>query len=80
MHKSPQSAQDQRVSWGEKISYGLADTGFNFYWTNISTFLLFFYTEVFGITAAAAGFMMTTVKLINAFTDPLIGAFADRTS
>ncbi|MFO1370011.1 MAG: MFS transporter [Marinagarivorans sp.] len=80
MHKSPQPASSQQVSWREKISYGLGDTGFNFYWSGISTFLLFFYTDVFGITAAAAGFMMTTIKLINAFTDPLIGALADRTS
>ena len=29
-----------RLSWREKISYGIADMGFNFYWTNIATFLL----------------------------------------
>jgi GPH family glycoside/pentoside/hexuronide:cation symporter len=32
--------------------------GFNFYWTNIATFLLIFYTDVFGISAAAAATMM----------------------
>jgi glycoside/pentoside/hexuronide:cation symporter, GPH family len=53
--------------------------GFNFYWTNIATFLLFFYTEVFGISAAAAASMMFAIKIINAFTDPMIGALADRT-
>ena len=54
--------------------------GFNFYWANIATFLLFYYTDVFGISAAAAASMMFVVKLINAFTDPLIGALADRTN
>lgn len=54
--------------------------GFNFYWANIATFLLFFYTDVFGISAAAAASMMFVIKLINAFTDPLIGALADRTT
>lgn len=68
------------LPWREKISYGIADMGFNFYWTNIATFLLFFYTEVFGISAAAAASMMFSIKLINAFTDPLIGAVADRTT
>ncbi len=68
-----------KLSWREKISYGMGDFGFNLYWTNISAFLLFFYTDVFGITAAAAGFMMTFIKLVNAFTDPLIGALSDRT-
>ncbi len=54
--------------------------GFNFYWTNIATFLLIYYTDVFGISAAAAASMMFTIKIINAFTDPLIGAVADRTT
>ncbi|KQW41149.1 cation transporter [Pelomonas sp. Root662] len=63
----------------EIVGYGLGDMGFNFYWTNISTFLLIFYTDVFGITAAAAATMLFVVKIFNAFTDPMIGAFADRT-
>jgi GPH family glycoside/pentoside/hexuronide:cation symporter len=54
--------------------------GFNFYWTNIATFLLIFYTDTFGISAAAAATMMSAIKIINAFTDPLIGAAADRTA
>lgn len=63
----------------EIVGYGLGDMGFNFYWTNISTFLLIFYTDTFGITAAAAATMLFVVKILNAFTDPMIGAFADRT-
>lgn len=68
-----------RLRKREIVGYGLGDMGFNFYWTNISTFLLIFYTDVFGITAAAAATMLFVVKIFNAFTDPLIGAFADRT-
>lgn len=68
-----------RLSWREKVSYGLADMGFNFYWANIATYLMIFYTDVFGITAAAAGSMLFAIKIINAFTDPIIGAAADRT-
>jgi glycoside/pentoside/hexuronide:cation symporter, GPH family len=67
------------LTWREKISYGVADMGFNFYWTNIATFLMIFYTDVFGISAAAAGSMLFAIKLVNAFTDPMVGALADRT-
>ena len=63
----------------EKIGYGLGDLGFNFYWANISAFLLIFYTDVFGISAAAAGTMMLVTKIVDAFTDPIMGAIADRT-
>jgi GPH family glycoside/pentoside/hexuronide:cation symporter len=68
------------LPWREKLAYGVADMGFNFYWTNIATFLLIFYTDTFGISAAAAATMMSAIKIINAFTDPLIGAAADRTA
>lgn len=64
----------------EKLAYGVADMGFNFYWTNVATFLLIFYTDTFGIPAAAAATMMSAIKVVNAFTDPLIGAAADRTT
>ncbi|WP_084676958.1 MFS transporter [Massilia niastensis] len=74
------AAGTNRLGWREKLSYGLADMGFNFYWTNVATFLLIFYTDTFGISAAAAATLMTVIKLINAFTDPMIGAAADRTS
>lgn len=69
-----------KLPWREKISYGVADMGFNFYWANIATFLMIFYTDVFGISAAAAAAMMFSIKMINAFTDPIIGAAADRTT
>jgi len=68
------------LSWRETISYGVGDMGFNFYWANIATFLMIFYTDVFGISAAAAASMLFTIKIVNAFTDPMIGAAADRTN
>lgn len=69
----------ETVNLKEKIGYGLGDLGFNFYWANISAFLLIYYTDTFGIPAAAAGTMMLVSKIIDAFADPVIGAFADRT-
>ena len=65
--------------WMEKISYGSGDFGFNLYWTTISAFLLIFYTDSFGLSAAAAGTMLLTTKLVDAFADPIMGAVADRT-
>jgi GPH family glycoside/pentoside/hexuronide:cation symporter len=70
---------DGRLPLGEKIGYGIGDFGFNLYWANISAFLLIFYTDVMGIGAAAVGTMMLATKLVDAVTDPLMGAVADRT-
>jgi glycoside/pentoside/hexuronide:cation symporter, GPH family len=63
----------------EKMGYGLGDFGFNLYWANIAAFLLIFYTDVMGLAAAAVGTMMLVTRLVDAVTDPLIGAIADRT-
>jgi len=80
MDNRDQTLATPTLSWRERISYGVADMGFNFYWANIITFLMIFYTDVFGISAAAAGSMLFAIKIINAFTDPIIGAAADRTN
>jgi len=68
-----------KLSLKERIGYGLGDAGFNFYWAIIGSYLVFFYTDIFGISAAAAATMVTVTKIIDAFTDPAVGALADRT-
>ncbi len=73
------NARLARLGLGEKLGYGFGDAGFNLYWTVIGSFLAAFYTEVFGLSAAAAGTMLFTTKIVDACTDPLMGAVADRT-
>jgi GPH family glycoside/pentoside/hexuronide:cation symporter len=67
------------LRWREKLGYGLGDLGFNLYWTTIASFLAAFYTDVFGISAAAAGTMLFVTRIVDALTDPVMGAVADRT-
>ena len=67
------------VPIGEKIGYGLGDTASNLYWKLFEFFQLYFYTDVFGITPAAAGIMFFATKIFDAVNDPLIGMVADRT-
>jgi len=68
-----------RLGWGEKLGFGFGDFGFNLYWTTIASFLAAFYTDTFGISAAAAGTMLFVTRIVDAFTDPMMGAVADRT-
>lgn len=70
---------EQRLSIGEKIGYGLGDTASNLYWKLFEYFQLIFYTDVFGISAAAAGTMFFITKLFDAVTDPMVGLISDRT-
>lgn len=67
------------ISFKEKVAYGLGDTASNLYWQMFLNFLLFFYTDVFGITAAAAGTMFLVVRTWDTGIDPFMGVMADRT-
>ncbi len=63
----------------EKVAYGLGDTASNIIFQTVMLFLAFFYTDVFGIPAAAVGTMFLLVRLLDAVTDPLMGLITDRT-
>jgi GPH family glycoside/pentoside/hexuronide:cation symporter len=78
-NKANENGRMAVLSWREKLSFGVGDLGFNFYWTTIASFLAAFYTDVFGISAAAAGTMLFVTRIGDALTDPVMGAIADRT-
>lgn len=65
--------------WGKRIGYGIGDLGCNLVFSTMASYLMVFYTDVFGITAAAAGTMMLVTKFIDAFTDTGMGLIVDRT-
>lgn len=68
-----------RLSLKEKVGYACGDVASNFYWRVFDVFLFIFYTDVFGLHPAAVGTMMLVTRIIDAFSDPLMGAMADRT-
>ena len=70
---------EQILRLKEKVGYACGDVASNFYWRVFDVFLFIFYTDVFGLSAAAVGTMMLVTRLIDAFSDPLMGALADRT-
>lgn len=69
----------QNLSVREKIGFGLGDMASNIVYQAMANVMLYFYTDVYGITAAAAGMLMLLVRFFDAVIDPAIGAIADRT-
>ncbi|WP_394200528.1 MFS transporter [Shewanella waksmanii] len=69
----------QPLSLKEKAGYALGDMASNFYWRVFDLFLFIFYTDVFGLAPAAVGTMMLVTRIIDAVSDPFMGALADRT-
>lgn len=64
----------------EKIGYGFGDGAANFVFQTMLIFQLPFYTNVFGITAAAAGTLLLVGRFWDAAFDPFMGTLADRTN
>lgn len=73
--------EKKELSFSEKISWAIGlSTGRQFITAMISTYILVFMTDVFGIAAGAAGLIMTLATVWDAINDPILGGLADRTN
>ncbi|MGE5798347.1 MAG: MFS transporter [Ignavibacteria bacterium] len=71
--------ETQKLSFKEKLGYGFGDLASCLFWATIMSQLLFFYTDVFGLTGKAAGIMFFISRILDAIFDVVIGMTADRT-
>ena len=69
----------KRLTPGQRIGYAVGDLGINLYFISSGTYLLYFYTDVFGISAAVAASVLLVARVVDAVTDPLLGMIAERT-
>jgi len=70
----------EKLSFREKAGYGFGDGAANFVFQTMLIFQLGFYTDVFGITAVAAGTLLLVGRFWDAAFDPFMGVVADRTN
>ena len=70
---------EQKLSIKEKVGYGLGDFAANIVFQTVMIFLMYYYTDIFGIPAAAVGTLFLVSRIWDAVNDPLMGALADRT-
>lgn len=69
----------RQLKLSEKIGYGFGDAASSMLWKLFGMYLMFFYTDIFGIPAAVVGTMLLITRLGDAAIDPLIGILGDRT-
>ena len=69
-----------KLSWLQRIGFGAGDMAQNLIYQTVSIWLLFFYTNVYGISPAAAALMFLVVRLVDVLWDPLVGAFVDKSN
>ena len=64
----------------EKIGYGFGDMASSMFWKLFGSYLMIFYTDVFGLPAAVVGTMFLITRIWDSLSDPVMGAIADRTT
>ncbi|MCK0127950.1 glycoside-pentoside-hexuronide (GPH):cation symporter [Erythrobacter sp. F6033] len=69
----------ERIRLGEKLGYGVGDLASGLILNFFGFFLLYYFVDLGGLAPAAIGLMLLITKLIDAVTDPMMGAIADRT-
>lgn len=79
-YKSSEDLSTFHLTPAKRIYYALGDFGYNFMYYWLSTYLMIYYTDTIGISAATVSVMMLVVRIFDAFNDPIIGSLADRTN
>lgn len=75
----PAAAAPERLALRYKLGFAAGDFSFNLYWHAIGLFLLFFYTDVLGLSPGWAGATFFLASVWDGVNDPLMGLLADRT-
>jgi glycoside/pentoside/hexuronide:cation symporter, GPH family len=70
---------NRALSVREKIGYGLGDAASHVVFDNVMFYMMFFYTDIFGLPAAFVGGMFLIARGLDAVSDPIMGWLADRT-
>ena len=67
-----------KLSMVQCVGFGSGDLAQNLIYQTISMYLLFFYTNVYGLDPAVAAVMFLIVRIIDVIWDPLVGTFVDK--
>ncbi|MCQ2975463.1 MAG: MFS transporter [Bacteroidales bacterium] len=67
-----------KLSWLQRIGFGSGDMAQNLIYQTISIWLLFFYTNVYGLDPAIAAYMFLVVRIVDVIWDPVVGTLVDK--
>ena len=68
-----------KLSLKEKLSYGASDCAYNLVFNVVTTYMMFYYTDVAGISLLSVGTLFLVVRVLDAVAGPVVGALIDKT-
>ena len=76
---SNDTLQNYKVGFGEKVAFGVGGLAINFVWASIGLFIVYFYTDVVGISPGVVGILMLVSRIWYGVSDVIMGVIVDRT-
>lgn len=73
------SKANEKLSTSEKLGYTFTDMAGNLLYVTITTYILYFYTDVFQISVAASGTILLIARIVDAISAPIWGSIVDHT-
>ena len=67
-----------KLSITEKIGFGAGDMAVNIVMITMQLIIAFFYTDIYGLDPVDMGVLFIVVRLIDAFSDPIMGMITDK--
>ena len=67
-----------KMSRLQKLAFGSGDVAINISLMSVSLLLTYFYTDIVGLQPQHIAFLLLIVRVIDAITDPIMGAITDR--
>lgn len=67
-----------KLSIVEKIGFGAGDMAINVVIIAMQLLLAYFYTDIYGLSAADVGVLFVVVRMIDAIIDPAMGVLTDK--
>ncbi|WP_160689576.1 MFS transporter [Clostridium sp. C2-6-12] len=68
-----------KLSFLTKFSYGLGEFACSVVWSLVSSYLLYFYTDVFGLAGGVIAVLLLVARVWDCFVDPILGLIIERT-
>ncbi|EKY27743.1 MFS transporter [Clostridium celatum] len=75
---SKKEEQVKSFNMGDKVGYAFGDFGCAAFFAFVSSYLMVFYTDVLGVSAAAVGTLFVVARFWDAINDPIMGVLLDK--